>query len=121
MKTVHDHVSVMVQEHKLAKIEEPLMLSKKTFREVLENCDVDEEKIERFSDRFDEQFGENAEISPKSIVDVKKFELVTPDVQIKVNPERTDLVSTQVIDGVRYIMIKANTGVEVNGINIDIK
>ena len=121
MKTVHDHVSVMVQEHKLAKIEEPLMLSKKTFREVLENCDVDEEKIERFSDRFDEQFGENAEISPKSIVDVKKFELVTPDVQIKVNPERTDLVSTQVIDGVRYMMIKANTGVEVNGINIDIK
>ena len=89
--------------------------------EIVAICDVDEEKIEKFSDRFDEQFGENAEISPKSIVDVKKFELVTPDVQIKVNPERTDLVSTQVIDGVRYIMIKANTGVEVNGINIDIK
>lgn len=121
MKTVHDHVSVMVQEHKLAKVEEPLLLSKETFREVLETCGVDEERVVSFEDKFDEQFGEDAEIPPKAVVNLKKFELITPDVQIKVNPERTDLVSTQVIDGVRYIMIKANTGVEVNGVNIDIK
>ncbi len=120
MKTVHDHVNVMVQEHKLAKIEEPLRLTKETFREVFEECGVDEEKVVSFEDKFDKQFGENAEIPPKSIVNTSKFELVTPDVQIKINPERTDLVSTQVIDGVRYIMIKANTGVEVNGVNIDI-
>ncbi|MBE6782619.1 MAG: DUF4317 family protein [Ruminococcaceae bacterium] len=121
MRSVHDHVSVMVQEHKATKQEEPLKLSKKTFREVLEDCGVNEERVERFSDKFDEEFGEGAEIAPKSIIDVKKFQLVTPDVQIKVNPDRTDLVTTQVIDGVRYIMIRANTGVEVNGVNIDIK
>lgn len=121
MKTVHDHVSVMVQEHKLAKAEEPLLLSKETFREVFESCGVDEEKVVSFEDKFDEQFGEGAEIPPKAVVNLKKFELITPDVQIKVNPERTDLVSTQIIDGVKYIMIKANTGVEVNGVNIDIK
>ena len=121
MKTVHDHVSVMVQEHRLAKIDEPLLLSKETFKEVLEDCGVDDDKIDSFSNKFDEQFGEHAEIPPKSIVNTKKFELVTPDVQIKINPERTDLVTTQVIDGVKYIMIKANAGVEVNGVNIDIK
>ncbi len=121
MRSVHDHVSVMVQEHKDTKQEEPLLLSKNTFKEVLESCGVDDEKVENFGNKFDEQFGEGAEIPPKSIVDVKKFELVTPDVQIKVNPDRTDLVSTQVIDGIRYIMIRANTGVEVNGVNIDIK
>ncbi len=120
MKTVHDHVNVMVQEHKIAKVQEPLLLSKETFREVLESCGVDEEKVVNFEDKFDEHFGRDAEIPPKSIVNLKKFELVTPDVQIKINPERTDLVTTQVIDGVKYIMIKANTGVEVNGINIDI-
>ncbi len=121
MKTVHDYVSVMVREHKDAKEEEPLMLSKGTFKEVFRHCGVDEDRVENFGNKFDEQFGENAEIPPKSIVDVKKFELVTPDVQIKVNPERTDLVSTQIIDGVRYIMIRANAGVEVNGVNVDIK
>jgi len=80
-----------------------------------------EDKVDRFGEQFDREFGENAEVAPKSIMDVKKFEMSTPDVSIKINPERTDLVSTQVINGVKYILIRANDGVEVNGVNIDIK
>ena len=121
VRSVHDQKAEMVQEHKDQKQEEPLKLSKKELKNVLEYCGIEEEKVEEFGEKFDEQFGKNAEISPKSIVDVKKFEVVTPDVSIKVNPERTDLVSTQVINGVRYIMIRANEGVEVNGVNISIK
>lgn len=121
MKSVHDQISEMVHEHKETKQQEPLKLSKHSLKTVLEYCGVSEEKVERFSSRFDEQFGADAEIPPKSIVDVKKFQLETPDVSIKVNPDRTDLVSTQVINGVRYILIRASEGVEVNGVNIDIK
>lgn len=121
VKSVHDQIAEMVQEHKDNKDDEPLRLSKKELKGVLEYCGVDEQKVEQFGERFEEQFGKNAEVAPNSIVDVKKFQVVTPDVSIKVNPERTDLVSTQVINGVRYIMIRANEGVEVNGVNIDIK
>lgn len=121
MRSVHDQISEMVKEHKDTKQEEPLYLTKTHLKTVLEYCGVAEEKLDSFSERFDEQFGANAHVAPKSIVDPKKFELVTPDVSIKVNPERTDLVSTQIINGVRYIMIRANEGVEVNGVNIDIK
>ena len=42
------------------------------------------------------------------------------DVVIKVNPERADLVETRVIDGVKYIMIRADSGVELNGLNVEI-
>ena len=88
---------------------------------MLQFCGIDQNKIDDFGEKFDEQFGANAEISPKSIVDVKKFNLETADVSIKVNPERKDLVSTQVINGIKYIMIRAEGGVEVNGIDIEIK
>lgn len=121
MRSVHDQISDMVKEHKDTKQIQPLKLTKSEFKTVLECCGVDGEKVERFGNKFDEQFGKNAEIAPKSIVDVKKFEVNTPDISIKVNPDRTDLVSTQVINGVKYIMIRANEGVEVNGVNIDIK
>lgn len=121
MRSVHDQISEMVKEHKDTKQEEPLYLTKTHLRTVLEYCGVEEERLDSFSERFDERFGANAQVAPKSIVNTKKFELLTPDVSIKVNPERTDLVSTQVINGVRYIMIRANEGVEVNGVNIDIK
>lgn len=121
MRSVHSQISDMVKEHKDTKQEEPLKLTKSEFTTVLECCGIDGEKVNKFGNKFEEQFGKNAEIAPKSIVDVKKFEVNTPDISIKVNPDRTDLVSTQIINGVKYILIKANEGVEVNGVNIDIK
>lgn len=121
VRSVHDQITEMVTEHKMTKQEEPLTLSKSTFKNVLENCGIDEDKVEKFENKFDEQFGKNAEIPPLSIIDVKKFEVNTPYVTIKVDPERSDLISTQIINGSRYILIRANDGVEVNGVNIDIK
>ncbi len=58
------------------------------------------------------------ELNPKNIVDPKQFELRTPDVVIKVAPGRSDLVETRVIDGNQYILIRANEGVELNGLNV---
>ncbi len=57
----------------------------------------------------------------QNIVDPKKFELKTPDVSIKVSPEKKDLVETRVIDGVKFILVRADGGVELNGVNIEIK
>ena len=121
VKTVHEQVAELMEEHKNSKDDEPLSLSKETLKTMLQYAGIEQEKIEDFGNKFDEQFGKNAEITPKSIVDVKKFNLETADVTIKVNPERKDLVSTQIINGIKYIMIRAEGGVELNGIDIDIK
>ena len=121
VRSVHNQIAEMIEEHKNSKEVEPLKLSKQTFKTVLEYSGIDGDKVEEFGNKFEDRFGQNAEIAPKSIVDVKKFELTTPDVSIKVNPERTDLVTTQTINGVKYILIRASEGVEVNGINVDIK
>jgi hypothetical protein len=110
-----------MEEHKASKNDEPLKLTKTSLSSMLEYCGVEGELVERFAGRFDEQFGKHAQVSPKSIMDVKKFNVETPDVSIKVNPERTDLVSTQVINGVKYILIRAAEGVEVNGVTITIQ
>lgn len=120
VRSVHDQITEMIQEHKETKQEEPLKLSKSNLKTVLEYCGVDEEKVEHFGEKFDEKFGVNAEIEPKSIVDTKKYEVSMADVSIKINPERKDLVTTQVINGVKYIMICVNDSVEVNGVKIDI-
>lgn len=54
------------------------------------------------------------------MVDVKQFEVRTPDIVIKVSPERSDLIKTQIIDGKKYILIRAEDNVEVNGVPIKI-
>ena len=37
---------------------------------------------------------------------------------MQVNPERTDLVETKVINGKSYLLIEVNDRVEVNGISV---
>ena len=54
-------------------------------------------------------------------MDPKKFHLITPDVKIQVAPDKRDLVETRVLGGVKYILIRAEEGVEVNGVPVEIQ
>ncbi len=121
IQTIHSKVTELVISHKEAKEEDPLKFSKLHLKGLLSQCQVSDESIDKFEMQYDEKFGERAELTPKNIVEIKKFKLETPDVTVNVNPERTDLVDTQIIDGTKYLLIRLEEGVEVNGVNIDIK
>ncbi|MCI6228742.1 MAG: DUF4317 domain-containing protein [Clostridiales bacterium] len=120
VQTVHDQLRERIALHKEAKVPEPLMIAKVDVKEVLAACGVSEEHLSKFSVDYDEAFGFEADLHPKNIIDDKHFELKTPDVVIKVDPTRNDLIETRVIGGVKYIMICADEAVEVNGVNITI-
>lgn len=121
VKSVNDRIGDMIEEHKNSKEDEPLLLTKSAVKGVLSSCGVDDEAVSAFEEKYEESFGKNSEISPENIVDVKKFEIKTSDISIKVNPERRDLVSVEVINGVKYILIRAEENIEVNGLDIKIK
>ena len=121
IRSVHAQINQAMEDHKISKEPEPLTVDKYAIRDMLGFCGVPEENIEQFEEKFDKEFGQNASLSPRNIVDTKKFELKTPDVVIKVNPARTDLVETRIIDGVRYVLVRADSGVEVNGIDVKIE
>lgn len=120
IKSVHAQVGEMVASHKESRDPEPLTLNKATAQAILRGCGVGEEKVEEFGTAMDESFGKNAEIPPKNVISENRMELKMPEVSIKVSPEHRDLVSTQVIGGNKYVMIRVDGGVEVNGINIEI-
>ncbi len=120
VQAVHDQIYEMIEEHKANKEEKPLMISKNTVKKVLQSCGVDETRVTAFEEKYDTAFGTGTEIRPQNIVDTKQFELRTADVTIKVNPERSDLIKTQIINGTKYILIRADENVEVNGVNIHI-
>ena len=90
-------------------------------KDVLTSCGVTEPHIAKFSVDFDSAFGFEAELHPKNIIDNKRLEIKTPDVSIKVAPDRSDLIETRIIGGVKYILINAEEDVEVNGVSIHIK
>ena len=120
VQTVHDQLCQRIELHKESKIPEALMVSKADVKEVLSSCGVSDAHLAKFSVDYDETFGFEADLHPKNIIDNKRFEIKTPDVSIKVAPDRTDLIETRIIGGVKYILINAEEDVEVNGVSIHI-
>ena len=121
VQNVHDQLCQRMELHKESKVPEPLTVGKEDVKEVLSACGVSEEHVAKFSVDYDAVFGFEAELHPKNIIDSKHFEIQTPDVVIKVDPTRSDLIETRIIGGVKYIMICADENVEVNGVSIQIQ
>lgn len=119
-QTVHERFREMIEEHRQDKAAEPLVVSRREVTGMLQQCGVPDEKLSAFEERYDAEFGEGMELRAANIAEPKKFEVRTPDVVVHVNPERSDLIETRVIDGSKYILIRADEGVEVNGVNISI-
>jgi len=118
---VQDQIRDMIEEHDADKTDpEPLVISKGDVKALLESAGISQERIDEFDERFDEQYGSNADLVPHNIVDTRKLEVHIPEVTIKVNPQRSDLIETRVIDGIRYVLIRADGGVEVNGVPVNI-
>jgi len=120
VQTVHEQLCQCIEMHKESKVADPLLVSKEQVKASLQMCGVSEPHIAKFSVDYDEAFGHDAQLHPKNIIDNKRFEIKTPDVSIKVDPNRMDLIETRVIAGVKYILICADENVEVNGVNINI-
>lgn len=118
VRSVHAQLNHKIEEHKNEKSDEPCLIGKNDVGEMLRYCGVDEEKIQAFEDGFDERFGENAEIPTGNISNKKKLEVETPEVTIKVSAEASDMVEARIIDGTKYILVRADNGAVVNGIKV---
>ncbi len=121
VQTVHEQLAQRIELHKESKAADPLLIGKEDVKVVLSGCGISDAHLAKFSVDYDEAFGFEAPVHPKNIIDEKRFEIKTPDVSIKVAPDRTDLIETRIIGGVKYILINAQEDVEVNGVSIHIK
>ena len=116
VKNIHENLTEMIEEHK--EIPEPLTLDKHQVKSLFEKSGVKEEKLTDFDKLYDAAAGEDTSLFVNNVANVRTFEIKTPDVVVKVNPERADLVNTLQIDGKRCLVIEINDHVEVNGITI---
>ncbi len=119
VQAVHERLTQRIEEHKESKNPEPLNITAQEIGGILRDCGAAEEHIAAFCEQCGQQFGENAALSPANLVDSRRFEVKTPDATISIDPERSYLVETRVVDGKRYVLVPAGEGLEVNGMPVD--
>ena len=117
IRNIHDNLNEMIEEAKGAS--ELATLDKNTARQLLEKSGVKEEKLEDFEEHFEMAAGEDGKMLAANVAETRKFEVKTPDVVVKVNPDKTDLVRTMVIGDKQCIVIEIDEHLEVNGICVN--
>lgn len=120
VQSVHERLRDKIEQHKESKDPEPLALTVTEISEILLDCGVTEEHTTAFREKCEEQFGEGSALNPANLIDSKRFELTTPDAAISVEPERSYLIETRIINGRKYLLIPADEGVEINGFAVGI-
>ena len=116
VRNIHENLNEMLEEAK--ETPEPLELSRPDVRRLLERSGAPEEKLLSFDREFEETVGEKNTLLASNIASVRSFQVETPDVIVKVNPERSDLVEIREIDGRRCLVIAVDDHLEVNGIEV---
>lgn len=116
VRNIHQQLHEMMEEHK--EEPEPLVLGKEDVRQVLKKSGVSTEKLAQFERHFTDNAGDDASFLAMNITETKKLEIETPDLLIRVNPERMDLVETRMIDGRKCLVIVVDDSLEVNGMDV---
>ena len=116
IRNIHDNLNEIIEEAKQSP--EPPILTKPELKRLLADSGVTEKRMETFDSNFDHIAGEKTEFLVPNIAETRKFSIETPDIVIKVNPERADLVETKTINGKQCLVIEMNDQVEVNGVRI---
>ena len=118
LRTVHEQLLERIEERREEQNPEPLSLTPRELCDILENGGASAERLEAFERSCGERFGENAVLSPANLIDSKRFEIITPEARVMVNPSCSYVVEYRVIDGRKYLLIPAEHAVTVNGMPV---
>ncbi|MCR5746823.1 MAG: DUF4317 domain-containing protein [Lachnospiraceae bacterium] len=122
---IHDNVRIRIRDH--ADDPEPYLMDKKEIKKVFEQSGISGDTMEDFDWKFDQAARDSADtkegeeappIQATNISGIKKLDIRTPDIVIRVNPERSDLIETMVIDGKECLVIAVDDRVEINGMEV---
>lgn len=116
VKNIHENLNEIIEVNK--DNPDPVSISKHDVKRILEESGVADEKIEEVERGYEAATEPSAPLLASNIADTRNFSIKTPDVIIKVNPERMDLIETRVIDGRHCLVITVDDHIEVNGINV---
>lgn len=91
---------------------DPVVFHKKDILELLKKNGAEEREIKAYEEHIKEFHILASNVSEKM------FTVQVPDIQIKVNPDRTDLIKKKFIDGKEFLMIDISNNIEMNGIEV---
>lgn len=116
IKNIHENIHELVELNQ--DNPDPVVLTKDEMKQIFYDSGASDEKMESFDLEYDSCAGDDAKLLATNISSPRKFSIETPDVVIKVNPARLDLLETKIIDGRQCLVIAVDSHMQVNGVDV---
>ena len=122
VQSLQEAVNRFAEEAGDSEITEPPVLSKGEFKRLLDECGAEEEALSRLEEVYEEVLGEGKEaLLVENLSAPKTLTVATDSLQLKLQSDASELLSTRVIDGREYFLIPVSEDVTVNGIRLRTK
>lgn len=118
VQAVHTQLRELAAVHKEARDPEPLTVRSGELGEMIARTGVSEPHAAAFRVKYESAFGTDAAMPPQNLLNTGQLEYKTPDVTIRLNPDRQDLIEIRSIGGRRCIVVTAEEGIEINGVSV---
>ena len=116
VQNLHEQLHELTQEQKDSP--DPVMLDQSDVKNLLEQAGAEKEQLDRLDRQYEETLGTDTSFLASNLTGSRRYEVKTPDVSIRVSPDRADLVEKRMIDGRLCLVIPITDEVQVNGIRI---
>ena len=117
VQAIHERLLEQISQHKESKDPEPLEVTAQDISTILRDCGVEDAPIAAFQEQCRTLLGEGV-LNPANLIDPRRFEIKTEAAAVTVDAERSYLVELREIDGRKYLLVPADTGVEINGFSL---
>ena len=93
--TIQENLNTMIEERK--DDPEPVVLDKHEVKRLLASSGVPNEQLDEFDEKYESIADEKASFVASNVASTRNYEIRTPDVIIKVSPEKAQLIETRTI------------------------
>lgn len=118
VKAIQENLSEMVDNAQAGS--EDKTLTKEDIKSVLVDSGIDNSRLSNFDQLYKEAGGEEQmEFKPQNLITLDKFSIKSPDIEIKIKPDKRRLVRHEKLNGKNCIIVELEEGnIELNGIQI---
>jgi hypothetical protein len=119
VQSLHECLVDKLERHKESKDPEPLAMTTGEVSGILRDCGVEEQRVEAFRERCEEQFGSDAALHPANLVDTGRFQVKTGEFTVSVSPAYSHMMEIRRIDGRKFLLVPVEDDVEINGFPVN--
>lgn len=116
IKNIHENIQELIELNQ--DNPDPVTVTKEEMKQIFYDSGASDDKMEDFDREYEAYAGENSTLMAANISSPRSFAIETPDIVVKVKPERLDLIQTKIIDGRQCLVIAVDSHLQVNGVDV---